>query len=154
MWLGTLLFRPRKGLNLPLVDRSEYSTDMLTDSHPCSPVQSNMLRQVRKRTYFHDKFSFDTAPVEYLLESLLVTQICLCQASNLAFLHLHHLGNRNAKFEIRLLHQPEFLWTTHQESRKVYVGLGGYGQCLSVLLQIFLINLQMLLRSDIFQRSD
>ena len=154
MWSSTLLFTPQKGLNLPLVDRSEYSTGMLTDSRPCSPVQSNMLHLVRIRTYFHDKFSFDRALVECLLESLLATQISLCLASNLAFLHLHRSGNKNAKFEIRLLHQPEFLWTTHQESRKVYMGLGGYGQCLFVLLRIFLIDLQKLLRSNIFQRSD
>ena len=100
---------------------------MLIDSLPYSHAQSNMLRQVRKRTYFRDKFSFDTALVEYLLESLLTAQINLCLASNLVFLHSLRLGNKNARFEIKLLHQPAFLWTSHQESRKVYEELGGHG---------------------------
>ena len=86
-----------------------------------------MLRQVRKRTYFHDKFSFDTALVVYLPESLLTTQINLCLAGNLVFLHSLRSGNKNAKFEIRLLHLLEFLLTSHQESRKVYEEQGGHG---------------------------
>ena len=154
MLLCTLPFRPRKGSNLPLIYRWEYSIDTLTDSRPCSHAQSNMLRPVRIRTYFRDKFSFDKVLVEYLLESLLTTQICLCLVSNLISLHLLRLGNKSARFEIRLPHQLKFLWTDHQESRKVCEVLEDYGQCLFVLHQTFLIDLQKLLLWDIFQRSD